>query len=528
MRGEQSNINNHFPWQVLQIFSIYRLVIACTLAVYFVFEYRHVLFSYDLLPIITAYLIFAIICIVIGYQKKHEFNKVCIFQVLSDIVFLSVFLYLSPDLVNLYGILINATIAGGSIITAGRISLVFAAFASLSVLFTHALLGSNVAEMRYYMESGIWGSTFFATAILAFGLSQRVRRSEALTKQQSEAIAKLEKLSNLIIQRINSGIIVVDESERIQLINKAGWFLLGTPERAGPVLLGDVSPLIASRLQLWRADPHEGKEMHENLINNGLLVQFTSLNQGALTEKATLIFLEDSARAAEQAQESKLAALGRLTASIAHEIRNPLSAISHAAELLNETTTLDAQEKRLTEIVRVNANRMNEIIEHILQLTRRREATPLLFKARPWLDNLARELAFSERQNINIQVNVKPDDLVLFTDMAQLQQVMFNLCENGLRFSKEKNGHASLVIQAGITEQGMFPFIEVIDNGPGVNQSIEQYIFEPFFTTKTGGTGLGLYVARELCVANHIRIIYYSAEKGGACFRLTFPSMPGG
>lgn len=527
MQGEQPNINNHFPWQVLQIFSIYRLAIACTLTFYFIFTYRHMLSSPYSLFLLGGYVLFAICCMVIGYQKKVEFNKTCIFEVLSDIVFLSTLLFLSPGLVNLYGILINATIAGGSIITAGRVSLVFAAFASLSVLLSHAILGSSVYGMRYYMESGIWGSTFFATAILAFGLSQRVRRSEALTKKQGAAIAKLEKLSNLIIQRINSGIIVVDEAERIQLINKAGWFLLGTPERAGTVLLGEVSPLIASQLALWRVQPSEGVEMHEKLINNGLLVQFTSLNQGTLSEKATLIFLEDSARAAEQAQESKLAALGRLTASIAHEIRNPLSSISHAAELLSETTTLDLQEKRLTEIVRANANRMNEIIEHVLQLTRRKQATPLLFKVRPWLENLVRELTFSEKDTLHVQIEVTPDDLQLFTDMAQLQQVMFNLCENGLRFSKENRGYSTLLIRAGITEQGAFPFIEVIDDGPGVKSEVEQYIFEPFFTTKKSGTGLGLYVARELCIANHIRIIHYPAEKGGACFRLTFPSKPG-
>lgn len=529
MTGQREINADQFPWRVLQIYGIYRIVIVCTLFGYFLFEYMHSVSSYlSQLFILIGYLIFAIFCLIIVYQKKDAFNKTCIFQLLSDIVFWSVLLFLNPLLINLYGILINATIAGGSIVTAGRISLVFAAVASICVLLVHAILSHNPIFFKYYTEAGIWGATFFATALLAYGLSQRARGTETLAKQQGEAIAKLEKLSNAIIQRMDSGVIVVDENERIQLMNKSAWFLLGLPERQGPIMLADVSPVVASQLQAWRMDPYDGVRMHESLVNKGLLVHFTNLTQKNLAQKVTLITLEDSARVAEQAQQDKLASLGRLTASIAHEIRNPLSSISHAAQLLNETQTLPQQERRLAEIVQVNAHRMNDIIENILQLTRRKQAIPLLFKVKPWLDNVLRELQFSQQETINIKTDVKPTDLELYADMTQLQQIMFNLCENGLRFSKQKTGAASLTVHAGVTEQGLLPYLEVIDDGPGIDSAVEQYIFEPFYTTKKGGTGLGLYVARELCEANHARLVYYPAPNGGACFRITFPHMPKG
>lgn len=520
---------DQFPWRVLQIFGIYRLVIVGTLFIYFFFAHGHSISQFwGQLIIIIAYLIFALACLFVVYFKQNEFNKTCIMQLIGDIIFLSILLYFNPVLINLYGILINATIAGGSIVTSGRASLVFAAVASICILLVHAVFAHHPVIFRYYIEAGIWGVTFFATALLAYGLSQRARGTETLARQQGEAIAKLEKLSDVIIQRMNSGVIVVDDNERIQLMNKAAWFLLGLPERQGPVMLADISPTIATQLQIWRMQPYDDVQMHENLVNKGLLVKFENLNHQHVLNKVTLIFLEDTARLAEQTQQDKLASLGRLTASIAHEIRNPLSSISHAAQLMGEAKNLSSAENRLLEIVQVNAHRMNDIIENILQLTRRKQAIPLLFKVKPWLENIVKELQFSQQDTIKIDLQVVPVDLELYADMTQLQQVMFNLCENGLRFSKQKTGVATLTIKAGITEQGVLPYIEVIDYGPGIESNVEQYIFEPFYTTKKGGTGLGLYVARELCQANHARLVYYPPVTGGACFRITFSHLPKG
>jgi two-component system sensor histidine kinase PilS (NtrC family) len=527
MKGQLDIKIAQFPWRVLQIFGIYRLVIVGTLFGYFFFVHN-VSESWGQLLFIISYLIFALACIFIVYRKQSDFNKTCILQLLIDIFFLSVLLYVNPTLINLYGILINATIAGGSIVTGGRVSLFFAAFASICVLLAHAIFAPHPVFFRYYTEAGIWGVTFFATALLAYGLSQRARGTETLARQQGEAIAKLEKLSDVILQRMNSGVIVVDDNERIQLINKAAWFLLGLPERQGPIMLSEVSPVIATQLQIWRLQPYEDVQMNENLVNKGLLVNFTSLNHHPSLHKVTLIFLEDSARLAEQAQQDKLASLGRLTASIAHEIRNPLSSISHAAQLMNEEKKISPEDHRLLEIIQANAHRMNSIIENILQLTRRKQAIPLLFKVKPWIDNIVRELQFAQQDIIKIDVQITPPDLEFYADMTQLQQVMFNLCENGLRFSKQKTGNATLTIHAGITEQGVLPFIEVIDYGPGIDRNVEQYIFEPFYTTKKGGTGLGLYVARELCEANHARLVYYPPAQGGACFRITFSHLSKG
>jgi two-component system sensor histidine kinase PilS (NtrC family) len=526
MANEAIKTDDIFPWQVLQIYSLYRLILVLMLGGYFVFENWHTLsrLAYSG-TVILFYLIFALTCLILGVRQHIAFTKLCIAEVLGDIAFLMVLLSSNYQLLNLYGILINIAIAGGSIIVAGRISLVFAAVATISILLVYSLLAKGAGHLKQIAAAGIWGVTFFATAILAYGLSQRVRYSEALAKQRSEALAKLERLSDVIVERINSGVIVVDGHERVQLINKAAWYLLGMPERQGQILLADLSATLANHLQQWRVKTSSNISPAESLLNKGVVLQITSLEEK--TAKGTiLILLEDSARLAEQAQQDKLAALGRLTASIAHEIRNPLSSISHAAQLLAEATELKPQAQRLVEIVQTNATRTNDIIENILQLTRRKQATPIVFTVKPWLANIVQELKFAEQEALDITVQVQPEDLTFYGDISQLQQVVFNLCENGLRFSKQVTGRASLQLIAGLTGQGTMPYLDVVDFGPGIESTVEQYIFEPFFTTKKGGTGLGLYVARELCEANKARITYYPASHGGACFRILFHQLP--
>lgn len=526
MANEAMKTDDIFPWQVLQIYSLYRLILVMTLGIYFAIVSWHKLFHLAYSgPVVILYFAFAVVCLLLGFRQKIAFTRLCIVEVLADIIFLILLLSFNYQLLNLYGILINIAIAGGSIIVAGRISLVFAAMASISILLVYSLFAKSSGHLQQVVAAGIWGVTFFATAILAYGLSQRVRYSEALAKQRSEALAKLERLSDVIVERMNSGLIVVDEQERVQLINKAAWFLLGIPERQGHVLLADLSPTLASHLQQWRFKAIPNLSSPESLLNKGVLLQFTSLEEKT-AKGTTLILLEDSARLAEQAQLDKLAALGRLTASIAHEIRNPLSSISHAAQLLAEATELKPQAQRLVEIVQTNATRTNDIIENILQLTRRKQAVPTVFPVKPWLTNIVQELKFSEQDNIDVSIEVQPPDLTFYADISQLQQVLFNLCENGLRFSKQTTGRASLKLIAGLTGQGTMPYLDVVDFGPGIDHTVEQYIFEPFFTTKKAGTGLGLYVARELCEANKARITYYPASHGGACFRILFHQLP--
>jgi len=249
-----------------------------------------------------------------------------------------------------------------------------------------------------------------------------------------------------------------------------------------------------------------------------VLASFAPMGRDAA--HAVTVFLDDAASTRQRAQQLKLASLGRLTASIAHEIRNPLSAIRHAGQLLTETPTLSSGDLRLTGIIEDNCQRMNAIVENVLMLSRRREAVIENFTLAPWLErfvmDFCRETGLPQDQ---IQATVTPADLVIRMDSTQLHQVLRNLCENGVRHGGPE---PLLKIKVGLIEDTGRPFMEVIDSGTGIDEEVAEQLFEPFFTTVAEGTGLGLYIARELCEINRASLSLLRHEGQGTHFRIIF------
>ncbi len=231
------------------------------------------------------------------------------------------------------------------------------------------------------------------------------------------------------------------------------------------------------------------------------------------------MFLEDAAETRQRAQQLKLASLGRLTASIAHEIRNPLGAISHAAQLLSESPDLKPEDRRLTDIVLQQSLRVNAIVENVMTIGRRRDVVSESFPLGPWLAAFAAEL--TERFALgadDIALRAQADDIVVRMDKSQLHQVLWNLAENGLRYAQ----HAPyLTFTAGVMESNGRPFLDVRDSGPGLDEAIADRLFEPFSTTESSGTGLGLYIARELCESNQASLQLLE-RRGGYRFRIVF------
>ncbi|MEJ2611897.1 MAG: HAMP domain-containing sensor histidine kinase, partial [Candidatus Thiodiazotropha sp.] len=234
-----------------------------------------------------------------------------------------------------------------------------------------------------------------------------------------------------------------------------------------------------------------------------------------------LIFLEDTSQITREAQQMKLASLGRLTASIAHEIRNPLGAISHAAQLFHESSNLDKADRRLTEIITTNAARVNQVIENVLQLSRRDPGKPQPIALKSWLRKLVQELVkhhgFTEQE---VLIQVEPEGTEVIADPEQLRQIITNLCNNAREHCNAKP--LQLQLLGGMTQEFNHPVLDVVDNGPGIKPNVAKQIFEPFFTTRNNGTGLGLYIAKELSETNRIRLEYIPGPTGGSCFRLHF------
>ena len=236
----------------------------------------------------------------------------------------------------------------------------------------------------------------------------------------------------------------------------------------------------------------------------------------------TLLFIEDVSQLAQQAQQLKLASLGQFTASIAHEIRNPLGAISHAAQLLAESETLDSTDRRLITIVTQQSARMNSIIENILQLSRRDNPKPESFDLHQWTQTFCSDYNSMSPEPAKLMIEAIGSRFTVNVDDDQLHQILTIIVDNGLRHSLDATGERKLLLQLADEADQPGPVLNIIDDGPGVSEEHRDRIFEPFFTTESNGTGLGLYICKELCDANQIQLTWLSTDDGKSCFRLSF------
>lgn len=515
-----------FPWQVVTILAIYRVVLfVILLSIYLAFYAMGKQYLYPWWFIgLTAfiYLLFSISVLYLTLTKRISAVSITTISVLVDILFLTFLISFNQSLLISYGILLNITIAAGSIIVVGRMSLLFAAWAAICVLSTELAFGWNINfTLEDFQKTGFLCSTFFVIAIISYSLSKRIRQSEYIAKVREQDVHALQQINALIVQHMGQGVLVIDESDRIISSNQSAWYLLGSIAKQGKPLLADVSQQLMEYLLSWRKNTNTG--ITESLINEfGVIPQFSVLTSEQGERIATLIILEDAVETSKKAQQIKLASLGRLTASIAHEIRNPLSAISQSAQMLDETLTVMDKETKLAKMIQNNCTRVNEIVESVLQLSRRKESTPKRIELNRWVHDFIENLKQQYTHPLQIDVVSQVKEVYVMFDSNQLHQIVQNIAENGLFYSAEKTGKFTLQLEVNVEPNINKVYLNIIDNGEGIEDEKLDYIFEPFFTSKTGGTGLGLYIARELCQANSARIHYLRTSDNKSCFRIVF------
>ncbi|HET6264794.1 MAG TPA: ATP-binding protein, partial [Usitatibacter sp.] len=368
-----------------------------------------------------------------------------------------------------------------------------------------------------FVQAGLTAFAFFATAGLASALARYARTSEQIAAEQKIDLANLSQINQLVIRDMQDGILVVDGENRIRQHNPRATQLLGPVPASRWPLLADYSGEIAALLEAWRKGTAPTFMQFRSSRSIGdLQVHFVPIGTG--DPAPTVVFIEDVGRMRSQAQQTKLVALGRLTASIAHEIRNPLSSIGHAAELMEEGKELDTEEKRLLSIISSNVHRLDRIVQEVLYLNRRDRALPEAIDPRPYLEDFAQEFCATEKcpaETIDVQVRTAQR---LTFDRQHLNQVLWNILRNAVRYSRRNSGSIRVVVWPAPIPGNLL--IDVHDDGPGVSREVQVHLFEPFFTTDAQGTGLGLYIARELCEGNGARLEYVENPAGGQ-FRIT-------
>jgi two-component system sensor histidine kinase PilS (NtrC family) len=235
---------------------------------------------------------------------------------------------------------------------------------------------------------------------------------------------------------------------------------------------------------------------------------------------AILIILEDMTNIAQQAQQLKLASLGRFSASIAHELRNPLGAIAHAAQLLGDDEELNKENDRLKQLIINNCDRMNGVIKNVLQLTRRQQSQPQVNDITAFLEQFKQDFCHNNKCNFIIKLPKKKQLAVVF-DKSQLEQILVILCDNAMQHARDAKGDVNIVISVKASAYKIL--LTVSDSGPGIPLENREVIFEPFFTTLRQGTGMGLFLARDLCEINQARLNLVNTNKG-SCFAITLNS----
>jgi len=268
---------------------------------------------------------------------------------------------------------------------------------------------------------------------------------------------------------MQTGIVVIDGEERVRLINESAWYMLGMPSIAGRPPLQEISSSLASQLTRWKHNPEVATEtIQPSPSHVNIMPRFARLSQEE--NPGTLIFLEDTSAMTQQAQQLQLASLGRLTASIAHEIRNPLGAISHAGQLLAESPNIDTHDTRLTQIIQDQSRRMNTIIESVMQLGRRDRTQPELINLRSFLEKFVNDFLTGHHEDQQvITINIEPEDVEVRFDPTHLQQIVTNLSENALRHGQDFPGNPKVELQGGLSLDLNRPYFDVIDTGAGIN-----------------------------------------------------------
>ncbi len=517
---------DHTPselWRSLNYFNLYRFALAAFILALLWVSDVHTLYGEErgrLFEVTAWFYALSVLLSFMLLQKRWAgFSWQLAVQVGSDIAALTVMGYASGGVLSSVGLLLMVSLAVAGMISSGRVMLFFAALASIAVLLEHAYAvlydGAPSAE---YIQVGFLCMAYFAAASLAHKLARYALENQNLAQRRGRDLIGMAEANRLVMRDMQDGVLVLDEHDRILQMNPSAAQMLHNPGMSGS-LLSATFPLLHEQYEKWRRDALSGRETLQ--LDGGLQARLRFVGVERQASQGAVIFMEDMRHVQAEAQQIKLAALGRLTANLAHEVRNPLSAISYATELLQEETH-DARQERLLQLIKENTQRINRIVEDVMQLNRRDRARPEAFDLAALLPGFADEFSQAERIEQGVVVLKAGQVGVVTFDRGHFRQVLWNLCRNALYYGKRQAG--SLALATGI-ERGRV-ILEVQDDGPGVLPEHLARLFEPFFTTAEQGTGLGLYIAKELCDANGAWLEYVDAEhrevKQGACFRITF------
>ncbi|HZF31621.1 MAG TPA: ATP-binding protein [Gammaproteobacteria bacterium] len=529
-RGGAESVADDFAWRVLILLNLFRLAVgALLLTVFYLVDEPRIVGAADpLLAWETLLGMLGMGCAeLVLLQRRVPSPAVQTFlQFGADLITVTFLVHASGG--------ISSGLGGILVVSAGTLALLLSperAFLLAALSTLALLLEQTFAQLEgmttagQFAPTGILGAVIFVITAVVQALRTRIVETEALAEQRGLDLRNLVELNEYIIQHLRESIVVVDGDDKIRLINESALKLLGSDPDAVGRGLPDVSSSLAGQLQSWRHEAGTFDKARSAFPSSDgtTTIQPHFALLGADRSGGVMVFLEDTSLISERVLQAKLAALGRLSASIAHEIRNPIGAMSHAGQLLAESATISSDDQRLTDIIRVNARRVSQIVDSVLTLTRRGKTRQQWLPLEQWLEDFAQEFTQTlELFEGSIAVHGADRSLEAWMDPTHLHQVVWNLCENAVKYASVAAGAISVELHCAVLESSGRVYLEVADRGPGIAPEHAEQIFEPFYTGQPGGTGLGLYISRELCERNGASLRYQPRPGGGSVFRVVF------
>jgi len=523
-----------FAWRTLRLLNAFRLLYCAFLCALFIYPSEPRFVGDDnpelFFAAVLCGFVFAAINDFAVNQHWPSVNGQAIAQGIVDIAVLSVLTWASGGLVSGLGNLLIVTIGGLAFVSTRLRALAFASAATFAVLGLQIFgIARGTITVGDVAPAGLFGGLLMLLAFAAAPLARRIHESEALARQRGVDLENLNQLNEYIVQNLRESIVVLDGESRIRLMNEAAAKYLGIGAGWRGTRMAEVSPRLDQAVQAWRSGaPLADQAGPFQSADGATLIAPSFAPIGRPKSGALLVFLEDTSLQSEKAQQAKLAALGRLSASIAHEIRNPVGALSHAAQLLAEAEDLDESQRRLTTIIENNAIRVSTIVENILQLSRREQLSLARIDLVDWAKQFLEEFAGSTGlpgSAVDLDISNAPIEVRM--DPSHLHQVVTNLCENALKYGLPAPGAPRLELAVGRRIGTDRPYLEVRDRGPGIAEELAERVFEPFFRASQqiehrGGSGLGLFISREFCEVNRAALVYEPRVGGGSIFRIIF------
>lgn len=447
------------------------------------------------------------------FYPRHLQQQLLIYLIL-DLIHITLMLFLSsgPNITIILLYMVVVLVA--TMLLTPRKALLLTLASIIAVVYQQFFYSIfDGTQISFIGSSALITLVFISTYALGKIASKRMQFVETLAVDQRKEILQLQNIHQSMIEQLDTGFMVIDADGQIVTCNEAVRHLLDIPSKS--ILqqqnIGDIRESLFVQLKEHKQYALRGIfHYFQTEDASGISVQYRPI--ATQQQQLTLLILESLQKINQHVQQLKLASLGQLSASIAHEIRNPLAAISQANELI-AADHLD-QQQFLTKIIQKQCLRINRIIEDTLNMSRQHQTMPENISLQPWLHEFIAEDLADIQQSIYLEMQ---DDVQIYFDPQQLRQVLINLIRNAIRHGHEHAPDSLVILQ--VWQLGEIVHIDIVDQGTGISEKQQQKLFEPFHSTATTGTGLGLYLSRTLCEANHARLKYIPQTQG-ACFRI--------